>query len=333
MEVVLILGIHVLVVVLLLLGLFLVLLLLPLILLLLFLSLILLCLILLLLLLLLSLIRYICTSAVISGGIVVQFNSLSRSTVVPVWSSTSTAIISVSASSSVMRRAGRIVRRTGRIMRGSFEIIWTTTSIMMRWTSSIVVVWWRMSVVWVVYLWWGTHMRVLVVVLIVQRLLHAMLLLVEQVSHLVNQMLIRGDVQVDQGLEHLLAVIVLGDLEGDQRIDIHWAQAEAVGGNGTEIGIDSGIGAVGIEGIAVGGVGKAEGDAKRGLYLLAQYASDSSATEALCAVEVQKTLKQYFANYSLVLLPKCAKGFCFFCSSYLSFCFYNGRLVVILFLI
>lgn len=45
------------------------------------------------------------------------------------------------------------------------------------------------------------------------------------------------------------------------------------------------------------GIGEAEGDAECGLYLLfAQQATDTSA-EAICAVEVQKTLKQYFANY------------------------------------
>lgn len=95
--------------------------------------------------------------------------------------------------------------------------------------------------------------------------------------------------QVDQRFEHLLAVIVLGDLEGDQGIDVDHAQVQAVGRDRTEIGILSRIGAIGIEGISVAGVGQAKGDAERRLYLLIA----ENPADAIRAIEVQKTLKQY----------------------------------------
>lgn len=95
--------------------------------------------------------------------------------------------------------------------------------------------------------------------------------------------------QVHQRLEHFLAVVVLRDLEGDERVDVYHAQIKAVRGNGTEIGILCGIGAVRIEGISVAGVGESKGNTKGRFYLLiAQYPAD-----ALSAVESQKTLKQY----------------------------------------
>lgn len=140
-------------------------------------------------------------------------------------------------------------------------------------------------------------MRMLVVVLVNECLLDAMLLLVEDMADLMDQVFIRGDMQVDQRFQDLLAVIVLGDLEGDQGINVHHAQVQTVGRDGTEIGILGRIGTIGIEGISMAGIGEAKGDAECGLYLLfAQQATDTSA-EAICAVEVQKTLKQYFANY------------------------------------
>lgn len=148
-------------------------------------------------------------------------------------------------------------------------------------------------------------MRMLVVVLVNECLLDAVLLLVENMANLMDQVLIRGDMQVDQRFQDLLAVIVLGDLEGDQGIDVHYAQVQTVGRDGTEIGILGRIGTIGIEGISMGGIGEAKGDAECGLYLLfAQQATDTSA-EAIRAVEVQKTLKQYFAIiFEIAKLPK-----------------------------
>lgn len=56
-------------------------------------------------------------------------------------------------------------------------------------------------------------MRMLVVVLVNECLLDAVLLLVEDMADLMDQVLIRGDMQVDQRFQDLLAVIVLRDLE------------------------------------------------------------------------------------------------------------------------
>lgn len=144
------------------------------------------------------------------------------------------------------------------------------------------------SVVGVVNFWWRRNVRVVVVVLVVQRLLDSVLFLVEQAAHLVDQVFVGGDVQIDQRLKDFFAVIVLGHLEGDQGINVQRAEIEAVGRDRTEVGILSRMWAVGIEGISVGGIGESEGDAERWLNLLAQHPSD-----ALCAIEVQKTLKQY----------------------------------------
>lgn len=283
LEIVLVLGIHVLVIVLLLLVLFLLVLQLLLLLLLVLLTLVLVLLLLLLLLSLLSLIiRHIGTSAVISIGIIVQLIARSTRMVSTVISVRATIVQSI-ATAAIMRGGSSGIVRSFEMVGRSFVVM--TALVVMRGTLVMSMV----TMVGVVDLWWGTHVRVLVVVLVNKRLLDAVLLLVEQVSNLVDQMLVGGDVQVDQRFEHLLAVIVLGDLEGDQGIDVDHAQVQAVGRDRTEIGILSRIGAIGIEGISVAGVGQAKGDAERRLYLLiAEYPAD-----AIRAIEVQKTLKQY----------------------------------------
>lgn len=70
-----------------------------------------------------------------------------------------------------------------------------------------------MTMMRMVDLWWWSHMRMLVVVLVNEGLLDAVLLLVEDMANLMDQVLIGGDMQVDQRFQDLLAVIVLGDLE------------------------------------------------------------------------------------------------------------------------
>lgn len=66
-------------------------------------------------------------------------------------------------------------------------------------------------------------MRMLVVVFVIKRLFDSVLLCMEQMSDLIDQMLVRSDVQIDQRLQNLLAVVVLCDLERDQRVYVHWA--------------------------------------------------------------------------------------------------------------
>lgn len=252
LEIVLILRIDVLVVVLLLLVLLLLFLLLLILLLLILFLLVLFSLAKLLLLLLLSIIiRHISTAAVIPRRIVIQFNAIGA-TIIPV---RSTSIMSIA---TAIRRSRRIMRRSRRIMVGTRRIVSLIGHLIVRWVA----------VVWVIDLWRRCNMRVMVVMFIIKRFLNSMLLLVENVSHFVNQMLIRSDVQIDQGLKHLLAIVILGDLERDQRIHIDNAQVKAVGGNGAEIGILCRMGAVGIEWVAAGGIGQAEGDTEGRLYLL-----------------------------------------------------------------
>lgn len=74
-------------------------------------------------------------------------------------------------------------------------------------------------------------MRMLMVVLVVERLLESLFLSVEQVTDLMNQMLIGSDVQIDQRFQNFLTVIVFGHLERDERVDVNDAQIKTVGGN------------------------------------------------------------------------------------------------------
>lgn len=265
LEIVLILGIDVLVVVLLLVVLFLALLVVLFLslLLVLFLTLLLvlflallLVMLLVLLLLQLSIIRHIGASAVIPRGIVIQLHSWS--TVVSVWAPGRESV----STASIMRWTRGIVRWARGVVRGSTGIMGT---LIIRGRSFVMMV---VAMVGVVDLWGSGDVGVLVIVLVVKRLLDSVLLLVEYVAHLIDQVLVGSDVQVDQRFEHLLSVVVFGDLEGDERIYVHNAQIKAVGGNGTEIGILGGMGPIGIEGISVGGVGESEGDTERWLNLL-----------------------------------------------------------------
>lgn len=66
-------------------------------------------------------------------------------------------------------------------------------------------------------------MRMLVVVFVIKRLFDSVLLCMEQMSDLIDQMLVRSDVQIDQRLQNLLAVVVLCNLERDQGVYVHWA--------------------------------------------------------------------------------------------------------------
>lgn len=102
-----------------------------------------------------------------------------------------------------------------------------TFVMVMRWTLVVR----GIVMVWVVDLWRCSHMRMLMVVLVVERLLESLFLSVEQVTDLMNQMLIGSDVQIDQRFQNFLAVIVFGHLERDERVDVNDAQIKTVGGN------------------------------------------------------------------------------------------------------
>lgn len=114
----------------------------------------------------------------------------------------------------VMRRPRGVVRWSGRVMRWTLVMMWTF--VVMGMVTLVVVV--RM-----IDLWRGAHVRMLVVVFVIKRLFDSVLLCMEQMSDLIDQMLVRSDVQIDQRLQNLLAVVVLCDLERDQRVYVHWA--------------------------------------------------------------------------------------------------------------
>lgn len=67
----------------------------------------------------------------------------------------------------------------------------------------------------------GVHMVVLVVE---RRRQQVLLLVVEDAAHFVYQLVVGGDVEIDERLDHLLAILVLGHLDGDQRVHTHEAQ-------------------------------------------------------------------------------------------------------------
>lgn len=161
-------------------------------------------------------VRNVRTTTVVTVGIIIQLDtrptgSAVRSTAIAVRTS---RVETVPTTTMVMRRPRGVVRWSGRVMRWTLVMMWTF--VVMGMVTLVVVV--RM-----IDLWRGAHVRMLVVVFVIKRLFDSVLLCMEQMSDLIDQMLVRSDVQIDQRLQNLLAVVVLCDLERDQGVYVYWA--------------------------------------------------------------------------------------------------------------
>lgn len=82
-------------------------------------------------------------------------------------------------------------------MRGTLVVVWP---FIVRMVALVVRVVALVVVMRVIDLWRRAHVCVLVVVLVIEGLLDSVLLGMEQMADLIDQMLVRGDVQVDQRL-------------------------------------------------------------------------------------------------------------------------------------
>ncbi|BFF99714.1 uncharacterized protein DMAD_07544 [Drosophila madeirensis] len=80
-----------------------------------------------------------------------------------------------------------------------------------------------------------------VIVVMVVCAVHLVGLSLEEVAHFLDEIRIGRDMEIDQRLHHLLPVVRLGHLHGNQRIDIDQTQIEAIRAQGAKVGILRGI--------------------------------------------------------------------------------------------
>lgn len=89
--------------------------------------------------------------------------------------------------------------------------------------------------------WWRITIVVVNVIVLIENVQNVLLFSGQQMAHFMNNIFSRSHVEVDERFHDLIAVLILRDLEGKQRVYVDQPEIETICTNRTKVGIPGGI--------------------------------------------------------------------------------------------
>lgn len=89
--------------------------------------------------------------------------------------------------------------------------------------------------------WWRVTIVVVYVIVLIENVQDVLLFSRQQVAHFMNNIFSGCHVEVDEWFHDLIAVLILRDLEGKQRINVDQPKIKTISTDGTKVGIPGGI--------------------------------------------------------------------------------------------